>query len=286
MIITKGHFSSQELADGPKSAAKNARQTFSNIQIADNNFFVKHFPCWIYDIKGPTKDSARWAKMDPIDRFEFNCYRQDEVKSKIQHLIPNFRPISIHFRQGMCLKCNAIGDPRLFTAQCHTTSIFKHSLEIDYYHPEQVVPFHAGGKFFGHEPDENSIKNFLDKLRSDSVKGTLDSPPKIMSKAEDEACKPAAREPQVSRMSKVISQISQAASKVSKAAVVILPSQILPVRTAAATTTSTLLAAAGTSAALVVCVGGVVCYYEAKNIRCKKCKKLAGEIGCIEKCDN
>jgi hypothetical protein len=58
LIITKGTFPSDELIDDPRSAVKNACQAFSNMQINEDSFFGKHFPCWIYDIKGFTKDST------------------------------------------------------------------------------------------------------------------------------------------------------------------------------------------------------------------------------------
>ncbi|CAB4437471.1 unnamed protein product [Rhizophagus irregularis] len=306
LIITKGTFLSHELINGPKSAAKNACQTFSNMQIDDDSFFVKHFPCWIYDINGNT--NARWAKMDSEARFEFNCYRENEIKSKIQHLIPNFSPISVHFKQGKCQKCNAIGDPRLFITKCHTTLIFNHSIKIEYFHPERIVHFHSGSKFLDHEPDEISIKRFFEKmLGSNPTKLPASQVSSEIGKEIIEVCKPdltvnqvqATPESQPSRMSQVISHVSQAASKVSQVVVSssILPSIAFLARNSGSASGSKgsiapplglyLLAAAGTSVTvLTICVGGTVYYYETKNISCKRCNKLVGEKGCIEKCDN
>ncbi|GBB99768.1 hypothetical protein RclHR1_36260001 [Rhizophagus clarus] len=86
LIITKGIFPLHELVDGPKSAAKYACRDFSNkkqIKFNENSFSVKHFPCLIYDIKGITKENARWFKMNTETRFEHNCYCQDEIKSTL-----------------------------------------------------------------------------------------------------------------------------------------------------------------------------------------------------------
>ncbi|GET04649.1 hypothetical protein GLOIN_2v1695895 [Rhizophagus clarus] len=84
------------------------------------------------------------------------------AKAKIRPLIPNFGQISVHFRQGKCKKCDAVGDPRLFSTRCHSTaSIFKHSVKIEKSHPEQIVRFHSGAKFLSHDPDEISIKEYL-----------------------------------------------------------------------------------------------------------------------------
>ncbi|GBC07535.1 hypothetical protein RclHR1_07510011 [Rhizophagus clarus] len=305
LIITKGTFPSRELVNGPKSAAKNACQAFYNMQINEDFSFIKHFPCWIYDIDSLSRDSILWAKMDPETRLDFNCYSQDEIKSKIQHFIPDFSPISVHFKKGKCQKCDSIGDPRLFSSRCHTTLTFKHSIEIDYFHPEQTVRFHSGSKFLGHEPDETSIKKFLEnKLASNpnkppesQVSSEIGEEIVELSKSDLDGfqMQETPEPPQPSRMSQIISQVSQAASKASRVAVSLLPTVAVArnitfgsVTGGVAYTPSVyLLSAASTSVAvLAVCIGGVMYYYETKHIKCKMCKRFIGEIGCIEKCDN
>jgi hypothetical protein len=110
-------------------------------------------------------------------------------------------------------------------------------------------------------------------------------------------------------MSQIISQVSHAASKVVKA-VSILPLAFVemsqtrygyvadmggpiagisgPVAGGITYAPSVyLLSAASTSVAVfAIYVGGAMYYYETKNIKCKRCKKLVGEKGYIEKCDD
>ncbi|RGB42665.1 hypothetical protein C1646_682758 [Rhizophagus diaphanus] len=282
LIITKGTFPSHELIDGPTSAAKNACQAFSSMQINEKSFIVKHFPCWICDIKRSTKDGP----------LPDNYYRQDEIKSRIQHLISNFSPISIHFRQGECQKCNATGDPRLFTEKCHTTLIFNHSIEIEYFHPEQIVHFHSGSKFLDHEPDENSIKNFFEKLlgsnptKLPASQVSSETAKEIIESYEFSNQIEATTESQLSRMSRLSLKVATVAYKAIQLVVPMVSPLALSRAAAGTITSAAILSAAGTSV-LAVCVGGVVFYYETKNIPCKLCKKLIGvEKGCIKKCDN
>jgi hypothetical protein len=324
LIITKGVFQSEELVDGPKSAAEIVCQESYNMQINE----VKHFPCWIYNIKGSKKKG-------PVPD---NYYRQDEIKSKIQHLISNISPIEVHFREGKCQNCNAIGDPRLFAARCHPSLIFKHSIEIEYFHPEQKVSFHSGCKFLTHQPDEFSVDKFFEKL----IGNVFDSNPtrlpasQVSSEIGRELIEiynsdltvnqiQATPESQPSRMSRVISHVSQAVSQQVVVSFPILLSAI--VRSKSMTNsmlsdhkktkhsslesshqnksngdssvsldsvsgskgdiTGKLLLAAGVSVAvLVVYLGRTVYYYETKNISCKMCKKLVGEKGCIKICES
>ncbi|RGB37334.1 hypothetical protein C1646_757027 [Rhizophagus diaphanus] len=308
LIITKGILNSCKLVDGPKSAARNVCRASSNKQtneFDEDSFIVKHFPCWIYDIEGLTEESTRWVKMDSETRFEFNCYRQDEIKSKVQHLISNFSPITIRFKQGKCKKCNVNGDPRLFITQCHTESFFKHSVKIEYFHPEPTVHFHSGSKFLVHEPDENSIKKHFESIfYGDQVEIPVSQvsseiAEKIIKfnnqtkaipepQPSQEEFKQAIPELQSSFISQIISYLPQAASNVLQTVAPLVTTLAIP-GMAPSTVTSTYLLSGPSVAFLVICFEINKCCYEVKNISCKRCKKLIGEIkeiGCIEKCDN
>uniref|UniRef100_U9SRD4 G domain-containing protein n=1 Tax=Rhizophagus irregularis (strain DAOM 181602 / DAOM 197198 / MUCL 43194) TaxID=747089 RepID=U9SRD4_RHIID len=288
LIITKGNLNLRKLVDGPKSAARNACWAFSNKQhyeFNEDSFFVKHFPCWIYDTEGITEENARWVKMDSKTRFEFNCYRQDEIKSKVQHLISNFSPITIRFKQGICKKCNVIGDPRLFITQCHTKSFFKHSIKIEYFHPEEIVHFHSGSKFLVHEPDENSIKKLFESIfDGDQIEIPVSQVSSEIAEKIIESCKlfnnqtnaaPELQpELQPSFMSQIISHAPQAASNLLQTVAPLVTTLAVP-RMAPSTVTSTYLLSGPSVAFLVICSERNKCCYEAKNISC-----------CIEKCDN
>ncbi|CAB4396004.1 unnamed protein product [Rhizophagus irregularis] len=240
LIITKGTFPSHELIDGPTSAAKNACQAFSSMQINEESFIVKHFPCWICDIKRPTKD--------------------------------------VHFRNSECQKCNATGDPRLFITKCHTTLIFNHSIEIEYFHPEQIVHFHSGSKFLDHEPDENSIKKFFEEIlvsnptKLSASQVSSETAKEIIESYEFSNQIEATSESQLSRVSLLSLKVATVAYKAIRLVVPMVP-LALP-RAAAGTITSAAILSAASTSVIAICVGGVVFYYETKNIPCKLCKKI------------
>ncbi|GET04650.1 hypothetical protein GLOIN_2v1695891 [Rhizophagus clarus] len=134
--------------------------------------------------------------------------------------------------------------------------------------------------------DESSIQFFLENLFGSDPEPSPSQVSSEIGKKIVELSKEETLEP--SSHSCVSRLFSRVAFRASQLAVTVLSPFAAPrLLPSSAITSVYLLSAAGTSlAVLAVSIGGIVYYYETKNIPCKRCKRsMGGSEGCIEKCD-
>ncbi|CAG8488433.1 1884_t:CDS:1, partial [Funneliformis caledonium] len=163
LIVTKGIFPSEDLAEGPRSAAYDTMKELMDDDF-ENIFTVDHFPCWIIDLK---PGNNKYTKLNPEDRIEwFNAYSKDEIGTALQNYVRKDSKIKIQFKKARCTKCDETGDPRLFISKCHPLPQEKrHEIKNEKYHPKSAVWHHAGNRIYRHwKPDDGEI----DKHKVDS----------------------------------------------------------------------------------------------------------------------
>lgn len=269
IIITKGNFPEEGLANGPKSAAYDAMRTSmtknnrTNVEdkdefIVEDEFIIEggeqivdHFPCWIFDLKpGPNK----FTKMKPEVRAHLNAYSKEEVVTALQGHIRNDTAIKIQFEEAYCTKCSEKGDPRLFIGRCHPLQARKHEIETERYHPKSADWQHKGKRIQRHwKPEDGEIP-----AEGKLVDGTT-----------------------VGAVSSTLGSLG-AGAYILNAAAAAQPGIIFGGTAIAGTIALPIVAAVGLAAAGGYCINEKL----KENYKCPYCKKFYNEKGCLEECDD